>query len=147
LFRALLHFLAFAAAVAPAFAQVYKWVDERGVTHYGERPPQGAKATEVRDKLASPPPTRSGGDAAKDQREAGHAASKDGGAPPKPPPTLEQVKAANRQSQCEQQRAILARLKESPPSYTLNGKGEKVPTDNAEVIAQQETRVIEQCRN
>src|SRR5882672_6834987 len=40
LFRALLHFLILAAAVGPAFAQVYKWVDERGVTHYGERPPQ-----------------------------------------------------------------------------------------------------------
>src|SRR5262249_59074660 len=58
LFRALVQLLFLAVAAAPAFAQVFKWVDERGVTHYGERPPQGAKATEVQDKLASPPPGR-----------------------------------------------------------------------------------------
>src|SRR5260221_4379826 len=55
LFRALPHFLIFLAVAAPALAQVYKWVDERGVTHYGERPPQGGKASEVPDRLASPP--------------------------------------------------------------------------------------------
>src|SRR5215470_8947134 len=56
LFRALVRFSIAAAIASPAFAQVFKWVDERGVTHYGERPPQGAKAREVQDKLASPPP-------------------------------------------------------------------------------------------
>src|SRR5260221_13238095 len=55
LFRALPRFLIFLAVAAPALAQVYKWVDERGVTHYGERPPQGGKASEVPDKLAAPP--------------------------------------------------------------------------------------------
>src|SRR5258708_36784377 len=56
LFRALPHFLIFLALAAPALAQGYKSVDERGVTHYGERPPQGRKASEVPDRLASPPP-------------------------------------------------------------------------------------------
>jgi hypothetical protein len=56
LFRALLHFLAFVMVAVPAVAQVYKWVDERGVTHYGERPPQGGKASEVPNRLASPAP-------------------------------------------------------------------------------------------
>src|SRR5436190_11150462 len=63
LFRALLHFLFFVAAAAPAFAQVYKWVDERGVTHYGERPPQGSKASEVPNRLASPAPSGTGAEA------------------------------------------------------------------------------------
>src|SRR5882672_6266397 len=61
LFRALLHFLAFMTLAAPAFAQVYKWVDERGVTHYGERPPQGGKASEVPNRLASPAAGGAGG--------------------------------------------------------------------------------------
>src|SRR5713226_9778696 len=56
LFRALLHFLVLMATAAPALAQVYKWVDERGVTHYGERPPQGRNASEVPNKLGSPAP-------------------------------------------------------------------------------------------
>lgn len=34
--------------MAPASAQVYKWVDERGVTHYSERPPANAKARPTR---------------------------------------------------------------------------------------------------
>lgn len=29
---------------SPAGAQVYKWVDDRGVTHYGERPPADESA-------------------------------------------------------------------------------------------------------
>jgi hypothetical protein len=163
LFRALLHFLILAAAAAPTFAQVYKWVDERGVTHYGERPPQGAKATEVQNKLASPAPgSAAPGSAApasaapessppKDKAAEGQAASKNPAqknAPPKPPPSREQVEAERKLQQCEQQRAILARLKDSPPSYTLNEKGEKVPSpEHTETIARQEKRVIAQCRN
>lgn len=32
---------------APAWSQIYKWVDEAGVTHYGSVPPAGARATPV----------------------------------------------------------------------------------------------------
>src|SRR5207237_10042556 len=63
LFRALLHFLLFVATALPAFAQVYKWVDEPGVTQYGERPPQGSKASEVPNRLASPAPGAAGAEA------------------------------------------------------------------------------------
>jgi len=45
-------------AVAPAWAQLYKWVDERGVTHYGEKPPAnqpGAPVT-LRDATGGPKP-------------------------------------------------------------------------------------------
>jgi hypothetical protein len=141
------------AAAAPTFAQVYKWVDERGVTHYGERPPQGAKATEVQNKLASPPPASAAPESSpqKDQAPEGQATSKSApptNAPPKLPPSREQVEAERRLQQCEQQRAILARLKDSPPSYTLSEKGEKVPSpEHQQTIARQERRVIEQCRN
>jgi len=39
--------LAFAAAIvvaAPAFAQMYKWVDQNGATHYSDRKPDDPKA-------------------------------------------------------------------------------------------------------
>ena len=52
------------AVAVPAFAQVYKWVDERGVTHYGERPPQGRKSTEVPHKLGTPAAPASAADTA-----------------------------------------------------------------------------------
>jgi hypothetical protein len=139
LFRALLHFfLILLAAAAPAFAQVYKWVDERGVTHYGERPPQGSKANEVPNRLASPLPggvTESRGNS---QSHPGQ-----GEIPPRdrePRPSAIQTEqigdrqTTRRQEQCNQQRDLLARLKQSPQP------------DNADAIARQERLVAEQCR-
>ncbi|WP_313517897.1 DUF4124 domain-containing protein [Pseudomonas sp.] len=35
------------ALAAPASAQVYKWVDAEGITHFGSQPPQGQPATAV----------------------------------------------------------------------------------------------------
>lgn len=41
--------------VGHAGAQVYKWVDANGVTHYGAQPPSGNTAKELRLRDASPP--------------------------------------------------------------------------------------------
>ena len=133
LFRALLHFLVFMIAAAPALAQVYKWVDERGVTHYGERPPQGGKASEVPNRLASPAP--------------GDVPGPQGSSPPSPgrgetssrdrePRQSEQTddRQTRRQEQCNQQRDLLARLKQNPQP------------ENSDAIARQERLVAEQCR-
>src|SRR5262249_12603470 len=120
LFRALVHFSMIAALAAPAFAQVFKWVDERGVTHYGERPPRGAKATEVQDKLASPPPARAGTPASPAQKEeprTGQPPANPGptGVPPpspaaaaKAPPTPQEQQAAARKAECDRERTALA---------------------------------------
>src|SRR5260221_3402822 len=114
--RALPHFLICLAVAAPALAQVYKWVDERGVTHYGERPPQGGKASEVPDRLASPPSgavTGSQGSTQSNPRQ--------GESPPRerePRPRATQTEQADdkqnpRQEQCNQQRGMLARLSQN----------------------------------
>lgn len=153
LFRALLHFfLILLAAATPGYAQVYKWVDERGVTHYGERPPQGSKASEVPNRLASPAPGGAGTEGnspPKDQNpEQGQVRSKDQDPRqgPKPPESRQDVEAAKREQLCNQQRALLARLKQSPPTFTLNEKGEQIALDNSAAIARQEKLAAEQCR-
>lgn len=47
--------LVLAGLAVPAAAQeVYRWKDARGVTHYGDTPPPGVKATPFR--TAAPPP-------------------------------------------------------------------------------------------
>jgi len=120
LFRALLHFLVFMATAVPALAQVYKWVDERGVTHYGERPPQGRKASEVPHKLGSPAPA-SATTQPKDQRQTEKAENR------------QKQEETRRQEQCNQQRDLLARLGRS--------------SGNSDAIARQEKLVAEQCRN
>src|SRR5712675_1856800 len=118
LFRALPHFLIFLAVAAPALAQVYKWVDERGVTHYGERPPQGGKASEAPSRLGQ------GEIPAKDREPRPGTAQTER--------TEEQQ--TRRQEQCNQQRELLARLKQSPQ------------LENSDAIARQEKLAAEQCR-
>jgi hypothetical protein len=52
----LLSFLAALSATAPASAELYKWVDERGVTNYSNEPPPAAatvkKLARVEDKIS-----------------------------------------------------------------------------------------------
>jgi hypothetical protein len=150
LFRALLHFLAFMTIAASAPAQVYKWVDERGLTHYGERPPPGLKAATVPNRLASPAPGAAVAPAAteaKDPRRAPRESdSGEGASPPQRAEDKQKEEVARRQAQCNQQRELLARLRQSPPSFALSAKGERVRVDNSETIARQEKLVAEQCR-
>lgn len=158
LFRALVHFLILAAAAAPAFAQVFKWVDERGVTHYGERPPSGAKATEVQDKLASPPPSRA---PASPAPKGETRASKSGepianpgptGVPPpspapaaKAPLTPQEQQAAARKAECDSARAELARARQGTTSILLDKSGNQTKIDNSAAISEAEKRVSRQC--
>ncbi|HEY6241370.1 MAG TPA: DUF4124 domain-containing protein [Burkholderiales bacterium] len=150
LFRALVHFLILMATAATVSGQVYKWVDERGVTHYGERPPQGGKASEVPNRLASPPPGTTGNQGSappsNPNSRQGEALPKDQDSRPGTIQAEEDRQAAKRQQQCNQQRALLAHLKQSPAGFTLNQKGEQIPLDNSEAIARQEKLVAEQCR-
>ena len=48
-----------AAASSPAHAQIYKWVDEAGKTHYSDAAPVGGKASTIADKVSvyTPDPT------------------------------------------------------------------------------------------
>jgi hypothetical protein len=48
-----------AAASSPVHAQIYKWVDEAGKTHYSDAAPVGGKASTVADKVSfyTPDPT------------------------------------------------------------------------------------------
>src|SRR5712671_1106850 len=138
LFRALPHFLIFLAVAAPALAQVYKWVDERGVTHYGERPPQGGKASEVPDRLASPPSGSVPGPQGSTQSNPRQGESPPSEREPRPAapqtePTEDRL--TRRQEQCNQQRELLARLSQNPRA------------EIADAIARQEKLVAEQCKD
>jgi len=57
--RLLLMPVALALAATTSVAQIYKWVDEKGVTHYSETPPPDKKTTKVETGPASAPATPS----------------------------------------------------------------------------------------
>ena len=46
--------LLLALSTSAMASQIYKWVDEQGVTHFGAQPPQGQDATSI--NTATPPP-------------------------------------------------------------------------------------------
>lgn len=131
-----------ATAAAVLGATLYKWVDERGVTHYSETPPAKQKAQEI--QIQPPPP--SGVESTK---------------PPQAPPKTWQQKAleaqlrretAERQEEAEQARAreverqrlerclwarqTLHTLQMQRPVYQLNEYGERVYIDDAKRAAE-----------
>ncbi len=131
----------------PAHAQVYKWVDEKGVTHYGERAPQGRKSQEVKDKLANP--AGPGGAAAaqpswQDQEsefrgrriQAEQAEAK------------KQAQDASQRKACIEARDELAQLKAARRVYKLDDKGERIfesDEQRAASIARQEQLIAARC--
>ena len=144
LFRALPHFVALLLSAGAAFGQVYRWVDEKGVTHYGAQPPQGAKAREVEDKLANPstaaPPTP---DWQEKDREFRQRQIQSGEAQAK-----KEQDAERRHAMCNDQRDLLTRLQQSR-TYRLNEKGERVFQEDNErdaAIARQEKIVAQYCQ-
>ncbi len=119
--------LSFAAA-----AQMYKWVDEKGVTHYSETLPPDTKGTRVDVKPASGdvpplPPTdwkQKELDARqqriqKEQNEQQQRAQ-------------ELNQAATRRSRCLQAQRQLSIMQAPRPIYQMNEKGEKVYLEDAQ---------------
>jgi hypothetical protein len=113
-----------AMAGVPALAQVYKWVDANGVTHYSEKPPETGKAREV--PLHDAAPAGSGtqanaGDPAWKDKERAYKqrqAARDQLA------AKQQKEKADNEEKCKQSGAQLADMRAHPRSYQTNDKGE-----------------------
>ncbi len=137
-----------AFAVVFAQAQVFKWVDEKGRTHYGERPPDGVKASEV----AKPTPPSEPGrvqepnwkakarDVTKERRERENRESQDA--------DREARTLAERQQRCRDARIALDRLQNVQRLYKYDARGERVymtdaDRDSERVVANRE--VEESC--
>lgn len=112
-------------ALAPTVmaAQVYKWVDAQGITHFGAQPPEGTDAAAVNTNTAPP----------KASNFPPPAAAK----PALPPSTDEKQKAADekvrqevaqqeaeRVQQCDKLRTDLAQLKNNPRIRVDDGNGD-----------------------
>lgn len=145
-FRALPHFAVLMLIAGAALGQVYRWVDDKGVTHYGSEPPRGANARQVDDKLATPPatnpqPADNWQDKDRQFRQRQIEATQ-----------LQEKKdrdAQRRSAICNEQRDRLAHMRQARRMYRLNEKGERVYQDDNEreqTIAHQEKLVTQYCR-
>lgn len=121
---------------------IFKWVDEKGVTHYSETKPTTQEAREIRAQPSSPAAAESGKPPRKSWQEQElefqqrqidrqQATKKQ----------EEKEEAARREGQARKQGCILARqnlqaLEMQRPVYWINEKGERVFLDD-------ETRAVE----
>ena len=137
--RPLLACLCSACLVTPALADVYKWVDKQGQTHYSDLPPQDGSKAAVR--LNGAPP---GTEAKAPVPEAGAAAPATT-SPSGDPKTaalrgkmigVEQVDNSPeaqriRADNCQKMKSELAVMSSDNRVFTLDAKGERQYVDDA----------------
>ena len=112
-------------------AGTYRWVDENGQTHFGDRPPANAASDEV--ELKAPAPSSDADARARKQRmnefleqtEQERAERNEVKA-------KREAQAAKHEAQCQALRARLKYLKSVSGIYRLNNDGERVFVDDEE---------------
>jgi len=131
--------LAFVVTTSTVDAAIYKWVDEKGVTHYSAQPPPGQKKTEqvpIRSQpapAASQEPQGTSGRKSWQQQEAEFQQRRvEQEMQRKKRTTQEQSTAAARMRRCVLARQNLHGLEQKRPIYRINEKGERVFFDDKE---------------
>lgn len=124
-------------------SQVYKWVDDKGVTHFGAQPPQGQQATTI--NTATPPPR---------QAPSAPAPSVEEQLDPEQAAIDKKVKEdvakqeAERKQYCENARTNLAQL-ENNPRLRIEDGGEVRRLDEnerQERITELKKSITENCK-
>ncbi len=136
-----------ALAAASAGAQVYKWVDDKGRTHYGEKPPDGVKATEV--GVSSPTGTVTAPQPNMQNVRERELELRNQRLDREQKEQARQREAAGREQRCAAARRQLSTLQEQIRVYDRNEKGERVyleDRDRPAAIAAQQKKVDENCR-
>ncbi|MFJ3053822.1 DUF4124 domain-containing protein [Pseudomonas nitroreducens] len=137
-------------ALAPTVmaAQVYKWVDAQGITHFGAQPPEGANASAVNTNSAQPkaasnfpPPAAAKPTLAPSDDEKQKAADEK---------VRQEVaqQEAERIKQCELERTNLAQLKNNPRVRVDDGNGDvrRITEEERQArIAASEKNIRENC--
>jgi uncharacterized protein DUF4124 len=132
--------LILALAAWPAWAQIYKWVDESGRVQYGEKPPAGAKSTPLRPPQrsgAAQPPTQDVAGQERDFRRRQIERSQE--------EERQASEAQANRARCEQAKEELA-LVESVGAVYRREKGEKVYLDRNAEIERRRAQVSRYCR-
>lgn len=144
--RAVLSIMA-ALSLAAAAQGVYKWVDEKGVTHYSESPPPDGKANKVDIKPNGPagpvkePDWKARELESRQQNVQKNQADREQKA-------KEDNDKATRRNICQQALRQITTLQTAVPVYTLNEKGERVymeDADRQQKVEAAQQRMRENC--
>jgi hypothetical protein len=152
--RFLCFLLITACASLPALAQIYKWVDEKGATQYGERPPSEKTAKKLNIPGANASSTGSRADSS-DARPSLHDLDTDFRKRQilreEAEAKEEKAKAEKlkKQRACMQAKDDLRVLRDAAVTYHLNDKGERVYENEVErkaVTDKMEADYNENCK-
>lgn len=126
-------------------AQVYRWTDENGVTHFSQTPPPEGQEAEVRDVLESDPEPGSGNAPAGIDFDGGA----DGGGQELSAADLRRQELAQAREEkraqraelralCETSRSRLAQIEPSRRVFYINEEGQTVRMDDEERVSEVE---------
>lgn len=127
-----------AALSAPSQAAIYKWVDEKGVTHFTEQPPASGQGEEVQPRVYAPAPSAT--------PPAGEAVEKpEPKAEPVAPKSVMTIPPEQMAEQCQQARQRLMKLESSPRILYRGEDGEMIraPEEERQRMMDDERKRIE----
>lgn len=124
--------------------QVYKWVDDKGGTHFGANPPQGQAATSVNTVIAQPKPAQPAAKPAAASVDSGDAEQQAIDAKVKQQVAKD---AAERKKYCESVRTNLAQLQNNPRLRAeVNGEQVRLSEDDRQArIAEAQKNIKDNC--
>lgn len=112
-------------------AEVYQWTDAQGRVHFGDRPPQAAKARELR--IQQPQKLNADGEnhaARMEELDNFFQRRQDERKKQEQVAAEQQAKQAERQAACQRMLAQLRHMERVSVFYELNDKGERVFLDD-----------------
>jgi len=124
--------IALALACGNAGAALYKWVDEKGVTHYTEEPPPDRKATRIEIRSDGPAAKPEKTESWKEKEVEFHRRRLEKEREEETASAREKNAAAQRERNCLRARDALDTLTHGRPIYRVNEKGERVYMEDAE---------------
>jgi len=124
-------FLLFLLTTPIVQAGTYRWVDENGQTHFGDRPPTNAASDEVELKAPAPSSDAAARERRQRMNEFLEQSQRERAERNEAEAKLE-AKAAKHEARCEALRARLKYLKSVSGIYRLNSEGERVFVDDEE---------------
>lgn len=135
--RALMLAAACAALALPPAHAIYKWVDEKGVTHFSENPPpDGRKATKIEPKV-TPPSSDARPKEDWKQRESDLRRQRiERDQKDERQRAIDHNRMAERKNNCARAQRQLRILSLERPVYTRNEKGERVYLEDKDRAAE-----------
>lgn len=136
---------------SPAYAQLYKWVDEQGNVHYSDQPAEGKTKSKSKLEIPNQPGAANSADSSQtwQEKELEFQKRKSSAAANEAKKQKEAQEAKTKLENCESAKQNLSRLENVAPVYTFNEKNGRTylnEAQRAEAITQARKSVTDWCQ-